>query len=254
MTTVGDIYDHIDSFAPFSRQQSYDNSGICVGSRSIKVTRVLTALDITKSVAREAAEKGCELVISHHPVIFRARKTLSPDDPAVILAANGIAAICAHTSFDSAAGGMNDILAEKLGLKIIETLCFEEGQPIGYVCEQTFESSAAHLAAECKKRLGCKTVRYTACSGSIKKVAVCSGSGGDLLSAAMDKGCGALITGDVKHNEFIEAENAGFCLIDAGHYYTENIFHRALAEKIAERFSELVFIQAESGGDPVTVI
>jgi dinuclear metal center YbgI/SA1388 family protein len=254
MITVGDIYDYIDEFAPFSQQQSYDNSGLCAGSRDMPVKKVLTALDITCEVADEAKAEGCELVISHHPVIFRPLRTLSPRNPAVMLVSNGIAAICAHTSYDSAAGGMNDILCEKLGLEISDTLAYEEGKPIGYVCKLNFESSAAHLAAHCKKRLGCKTVRYSETAKSISRVGVCSGSGGDLLFEAAAKGCQALITGDVKHNEFIDAKNIGMCLIDAGHYYTENIFHRALAEKLAERFPELVFVQAKSGTDPVTVI
>lgn len=254
MITVGDIYNYINEFAPFSQQQSYDNSGLCVGGFDMPVAEVMTALDITCDVVSEAKEKGCQLVISHHPVIFHALKTLSPNDPAVMLAANGIAAICAHTSYDSAAGGMNDILADRLGLKIVEPLTYEEGKPIGYVCEPAFESSAAHLAAHCKKRLGCKVVRYADSAVSIRRVGICSGSGGDLLCAAAEKGCQALITGDVKHNEFIDAKNMGMCLIDAGHYYTENIFHRALADKIAEQFPELVFIQSESGTDPARTI
>lgn len=254
MTTVGDIFDLIDSFAPFSQQQSYDNSGICAGSRSQSVTRILTALDITCDVVKEAAAKGCELVISHHPVIFRPLRTLSPDDPAVMLAAGGISAICAHTSFDSAAGGMNDLLAERLGLSVVEPLAIEDGKPIGYVCELSDEAGAADLASLCKQRLGCRVVRYTDTARSITRAAVCSGSGGDLLGAAAAKGCEALITGDVKHSCFIEAQNRGFCLIDAGHFYTENIFHEALAERITAAFPEVTAIRSESSADPVLVI
>lgn len=254
MTTVGDIFDLIDSFAPFSAQQSYDNSGICAGSRMQPVTKILTALDITCDVVREAAAKGCELVISHHPVIFRPLRTLSPDDPAVMLAASGISAICAHTSFDSAVGGMNDLLAEKLRLTVLEPLAFEEGKPIGYVCELSDELSASELASFCKQRLGCRVVRYTNTDNRIAKVGICSGSGGDLLVSALAKGCGALITGDVKHSCFIDAQNRGFCLIDAGHFYTENIFHEALAERIKAVHPELSVIRSEALTDPVFVI
>lgn len=254
MTNVGDIYDLIDSFAPFSGQQSYDNSGICAGTRTQPVTKILTALDITCDVVREAAANGCELVISHHPVIFRPLRTLSPDDPAVMLAASGISAICAHTSFDSAAGGMNDLLAEKLGLSIVEPLAFEEGKPIGYVCELPSETTADELARLCKQRLGCRVVRYTDTDSRITKVGICSGSGGDLLGAAAAKGCGALITGDVKHSFFIDAQNRGFCLIDAGHFYTENIFHEAFAERIKASHPEVSVIRSEALTDPVLVI
>ena len=252
--TVGKIYNFIDSFAPFSLQQSYDNSGICVGSRNMPVTRILTALDITRDVVLEAEEKGCELVISHHPVIFRGLKTLDPDHPAVMLAARGIAAICAHTSFDSAEGGMNDLLALKLGLKIIEPLSFDEGKPMGYVCEMPFECSEEHLAGVCKRALGCRAVRYTKTGKSIIRVGLCSGSGADLIFEAVEKGCQALITGDVKHNFFIDADNLGFCLIDAGHFYTENIFHDFIKEKIEGDFAGVTVTKSERFDDPVLVM
>lgn len=250
-TTVRDIYGLIDGFAPFSEQQSYDNSGLCVGDMALPVTRILTALDITCEVACEAQEKGCELVISHHPVIFKPLRRLSPSDPAVMLAASGISAICAHTSFDSAKGGMNDLLAERLGLSVIEPLAFEEGKPIGYVCKLADEADCTELAQLCKSRLGCISVRCSDSDRRIKKAAICSGSGGGLLDAAIAKGCDALITGDVKYSSFIDAKNRGFCLIDAGHFYTENIFHEMLAGRIAAAFPELTVIRSKRLGEPI---
>ncbi|MCD8096195.1 MAG: Nif3-like dinuclear metal center hexameric protein [Ruminococcus sp.] len=254
MTTVGEIYDYINSFAPFSLQQSYDNSGICAGERSMTVKKILTALDITNEVVSEAKAEKCELVISHHPVIFHPLKSLTMRQPAVALTAAGIAAICMHTSFDSAKDGMNDLLVKQLGLEIIEPLVYEEGKPLGYVCSLKFECSPSQLAAVCKKKLGCNSVRYIDSSRSISKVGVLSGSGGFAFREAAAKGCDALITGDVKHGDFIDAKNADFCIIDAGHYYTENIFHTFIAEKLAEQFPELVIKQAASGTDPVTLL
>ncbi|MCD7741114.1 MAG: Nif3-like dinuclear metal center hexameric protein [Ruminococcus sp.] len=254
MITVGDIYDYIDTFAPFNMQQSYDNSGICAGERTKQVHRVLTSLDITCDVVREAKKRDCELIISHHPVIFHPLRSLTLSNPAVMVASMGMAAICMHTSFDSARGGMNDILAQQLGLEILDVLEYDEGKPIGYVCKLRFECSAAQLAALCKSRLGCNIVRYIDSQSSISKVGILSGSGGSALGTAIEKGCDALITGDVKHGDFVDASNKGFCLIDAGHYYTENIFHTFLAEKLAEEFPELVINRAESGRDPVTVL
>lgn len=252
--TVGDIYRFIDEIAPFSGQQSYDNSGICAGSRDMPVSRVLTALDITGAVVGEAAKKGCELVLSHHPVIFRPLRTLSPDNPAVKLAVNCIAAICMHTSYDSAAGGMNDLLAGRLGFTVIEPLDFDEGKPMGYVCEAARAFTARELAEHCKAALGCRAVRFTNCGGNFSRIGVCSGSGGSCLKAAAAKGCGALITGDVKHSDFVYAADGGFCLIDAGHYYTENIFHEDIARRLTARFPGLTVTAAESFSDPVEVI
>ncbi|MBQ9375316.1 MAG: Nif3-like dinuclear metal center hexameric protein, partial [Ruminococcus sp.] len=116
MAKVLDIYRLIDGFAPFDLQEDYDNSGLVVGGYQSEVKRVLLALDITNSVADEAVQKGYDLVISHHPVIFNGLKLLSPQNPAVILATNGINALCIHTNFDIANGGMNDLLCERLGL------------------------------------------------------------------------------------------------------------------------------------------
>ncbi len=252
--TVGEVYDYLDSIAPFSLQQSYDNSGICAGSRDIAVTKVLTALDITHDVVDEAERLGCELVLSHHPVIFRPIRVASLEDPAVRLAAAGKAAICAHTSFDSAEGGMNDLLAKKLGLTVKEVLCYDEGKPMGYICGTEKPLTDRELAALCKEKLGCTVVRFTPGEGDISLVGICSGSGGSLLGSAKAKGCGALITGDCKHSDFVTARNRKFCLIDAGHFHTENIFHEDLAARLKERFPDLEVIRSEAFTDPAEYI
>lgn len=252
--TVGEVYIFLDSIAPFSLQQSYDNSGICAGSRDIEVTRILTALDITHEVVDEAERLGCELIISHHPVIFRPIRVATLENPAVRVAALGKAAICAHTSFDSAEGGMNDLLAERLGLTTIEPLDFDEGKPMGYICETPESFTAEQLAALCKEKLGCRVVRFTPCEGGITRVGVCSGSGGSLLGAAKAKGCGALITGDCKHSDFVSARNEKFCLIDAGHFHTENIFHEQLAAKLKEQFPAVEVIKSEAFTDPADYV
>lgn len=252
--TVGEVYDFLDSIAPFSLQQSYDNSGICAGSRDITVTKILTALDITHDVVDEAERLGCELVISHHPVIFRPIRTVSLNDPAVRLAAMGKAAICAHTSFDSAEGGMNDLLAAKLGLSVQEVLCYDEGKPMGYVCKTENAISSRQLAALCKERLGCTVVQFTPSDESISLAAICSGSGGSLINAAIAKGCGALITGECKHSDLVAARNLHFCLIAAGHFHTENIFHEDLAARLTEHFPDVTVIRSEAFADPAEYI
>ena len=107
MTTVYDIYSFIEDLAPYRLQEGYDNSGLNVGEMSAEVRSVLVALDCTAEVAREACQRDFDLVLTHHPVIFRGLKTLVPNDPAVILAAGGKNALSMHTNFDSA-GGRNE--------------------------------------------------------------------------------------------------------------------------------------------------
>lgn len=249
MTTVKDIYEEINKMAPFSMQESYDNSGIIVGSGEKEANKILLALDITKSVAKEAAEKGFDLVISHHPVIFEGLKNLIPDNPAVILSKNNINAICMHTNFDIAKGGMNDILCERLGFIPVEPFAGENGVSIGYVCDCQEEYTPKALAEKVKKSLGNKVVRYVDTERPIKRIAVCSGSGGSFLPFAINKGIDAYITGDIKHDVFIDAYNNGVCLMDAGHYYTENIFFDFIKNKLTNKYPLLDIHIADSNKD-----
>ena len=126
MATVREIYQYLDGLAPFSLQMEFDNAGFLVGRGERAVSKILVSLDITEEVAEEAAELGAELIVSHHPVIFRPAKSVTDGDPdgrvLLALAEHRIAAICAHTNLDAVAGGVNDALAQKLGLVQIEQL------------------------------------------------------------------------------------------------------------------------------------
>ena len=150
--TVKNIYDFIDSIAPFETQCEWDNSGLLVGDSCREVSKIGVVLDITTEAIKYAAENGINLIVSHHPVIFRGIKTVTADDPTYMLIKNGISAICAHTSLDIAKGGVNDALADTLGFKNAEPLsdCGEaemarvaEIDPVS--CEQLAELCADKL-------------------------------------------------------------------------------------------------------------
>ncbi|WP_295211080.1 Nif3-like dinuclear metal center hexameric protein [Ruminococcus sp.] len=253
MMTVYDIYSFIEDIAPYRLQEGYDNSGLNVGEMSAEVKSVLVALDCTAEVAREACQRDFDLVLTHHPVIFRGLKTLSPNDPAVILAAGGKNAISMHTNFDSAEGGMNDVLCKMLGLSPSGSLHEEHGVGCGYVCDcKGF--NVRELAQRAKDVLGCKVVRFNDHQREVTRAAVCSGSGGSFLSDAAAKGCQVLITGDVKHDVFIDGENMGVSIIDAGHFYTENIFCDFITELLRKNFSGLRVETAASNRDIVDII
>lgn len=249
--TVRDVYEFIDEVSPFSMQSSWDNSGLCVGSMGRQVKKVMVALDCTIEVAREAVQNGCELIVTHHPVIFRGIKKLDLESVVGVLAAAGCSVISAHTNFDSAV--MNDILCERLGLEKIGALAIEEGTQFGYVCECE-EKSAPELAREIKSLLGCEMLRYNDTGAAIRRVAVCSGSGGSFLSQVIENGCGAFITGDVKHDVFIDANNAGLTVFDAGHYHTENIFCEYMRDKLSQKFTQAEIFIAEANKDILTYL
>lgn len=256
MLTIKDIYDYIDEIAPFSLQESYDNSGLIIGNGKYGVTKALIALDVTADIAWEAVKTGAELIITHHPIIFKAVKRIDTETPLGILLANDTSVISAHTNFDSAV--MNDILCEKLGLTPKEPLAVENGVPIGYICETDKEYTAKEIAQLIKTALGNKVVRYNDFADNdvrseerekITRIAVCSGSGGSFLPEVISKNCGAFITGDVKHDVFIDGHNAGIRIFDAGHFHTENIFCEYMRKTLSEKFPETEFTVAKNNRD-----
>lgn len=254
MALVNDIYKALDELAPFSAQETWDNSGILVGSKTNKVKKVMLTLDITYATALEAHEIGADLVVSHHPVIFSPLKQLDDSNPAVILSRHNINAICMHTNFDISSGGMNDILCRKLGLTPEggEVLCDREN--IGRTCYLTTPCDVPTIAKSVKDALGCRIVRYTDIGKKVSKIGICSGAGAEYFSDALEKGCELLITGDVKHHDFIDARDAGISMIDAGHFYTENIFYDLVKSFLLSKIPDIEIVVSQKNIDIVNVI
>lgn len=253
MTTVGDIYRYIDGFAPFCTQMDFDNCGLQAGDPKAEVRTVLLALDITPDVVREAAEKGAQLVISHHPVIFNPLRSLMAGTAPYLLAEHGIAAICAHTNLDLAPGGVNTCLAARLGLRSVETLEADgaSGSPAALFGRTTQTFGPREFAAFVKSSLGCDGLFYTDGGRKIDLVGLCSGAGSDYLHTAAARGCQAFVTGEAKHHEMIDAENLGVTLVAAGHYFTEDVVIGPLAERLEKQFPGVAFARAESSHCPV---
>ncbi len=261
--TVGMIYDEINRVAPFSTQDSWDNSGLLVGDREMPVTGILTALDITHDVIGEAVSKNANLIVSHHPVIFSPLKKLSSADPAVRLVANGISAICVHTPLDKAEHGINDIIADMMERTFSttgsRTPIIPEGESSsagdGRIIELTGpDISAREFASRLQKMFGGCPVRFAPGMRRIRKAAICSGSGGSLLSYVKKHNCDAYITGDVKHDVWLDAVSSGISLFDCGHYYTERISAEYLAKLLRTVSYGLRSEQAVSSSDAVQYI
>lgn len=252
MTTVGEIYRFIDSFAPFRTAMDFDNPGLLVGGEDAGVAKAVLSLDITPDVVREAAGLGAQLVVSHHPVIFHPLKALRPGSAAYLLAGHSIAAICAHTNLDMAPGGVNDCLAGRLLLKNVRALRKNAAWGLAEaLCGETDrEYSPREFAAFVKRALGCEGVRYTDGKRKITRAGLCSGGGAEYLFDAAGTGCQAFVTGECKHNLLLDAENLGLTLVAAGHFETEDIVIPALAEKLAERFPEVEFVRSKAMHNP----
>lgn len=247
MTYLKDIYSFIDENAPYSLQESYDNSGMNVRFDGRPIERALIALDITDEIIEEAHEKNAQLIVTHHPVIFRAKKTLDSKDPAVKLCIYGISAVSAHTNFDSAV--MNKLFCKKLDIEELdEPLDIENGVPFGCMAKCS-PTDADTLAKRLKDTLSCGVVRYNDENKKISRIALCTGSGGSFLKNALAKQADALITGDVKHDVFIDAHNSGISVFDAGHFHTENIFCEYMRDMLQNKFGDVEFLVAESNRD-----
>lgn len=238
MPTVQNVFELLRTWAPLDLQMDFDNSGFLVGRGERPVSRVLVSLDITEAVIREAEALGAELIVSHHPVIFRPVKALTPGagELPLLLAEKGIAAVCMHTNLDIADGGVNDVLLRLLGAQPEEALDADGCGRVGTLPE-TLE--LAPFLARCKQRLAAPGLRYVDGGRSVHRLAVLGGSGGDEWELALQKGCDTFVTADVKYHCFLDAAARGLNLIDADHFCTENPVIPVLAQRLREAFPEL---------------
>lgn len=251
MATLRDIYNYIDSFAPFAMQDGFDNSGLLVNSGKPEAGRVLLALDATIKAVDEAVSLNCDTLITHHPVIFHKLASLDTSSPAAYALSKGVSVISAHTNLDSADYNISDIMCHLLGLnntgEILSVNRSYNGKPVGYGRIATCEPMTTdELVALCKKAFGSAAIRYTEANEPITRVAMCSGAGGEFIFDAHAKGVRAYVTADVKHHEFLDADRLGIAILDCGHYETEVIAMRYLKDKLSEHFLEVEFIIANS--------
>ena len=228
-----EIYEFLNSFAPFTTALEFDNSGLLVGDPDAEIKTVLISLDCTLAAIEKANKIGAELILTHHPIIFDPLKSVTAGSPVWECAKSGITVISAHTNLDFCIGGVCDTLCSKVGLEDVAEM--QDGLRIGAVAPCTAEAFAKKVG----NALNCHP-RFVEGKNLVQKVAVCSGSGSSFLEQAAALGCDTLLTGDVKYSAFIDASNLGVTLIDAGHFETEQIILPVLEEKLKQKFPSLV--------------
>ena len=237
--TVYDIYRHVDSLFPFSSAAEYDNVGLLIGDMDASVIRVLVTLDCTKSAAEKAKEIGANLIVTHHPVIFEPLKQVLSNSVVHFCIKNGINVISAHTNVDMGKDGINDKLCEILTLTDVEPLNAD-----GFTIRKGVLAtpvSPEEFAKRCET-LFKMPIRFTNGGRDIKTVAVCSGSGGSMLSAVIDAKCDAFVTSDVKHSQFISAFDNNLAIFDCGHFNTEDIIVEPLKNTLSAAFPQSCFV------------
>ena len=253
MTTVREIESFLYGWAPRELAESWDNVGLLVGDPEAAVERVLVALDITPQVAEEALERGCQLIVAHHPVMncaWHPVQTVRADDrqgrTLTALLRGGVAAICMHTNLDAAEGGVNDILAEKLGLTQPEMLTEEK---IGRIGTLKCEIPLVEFTRFVIESLGCNGLRYTDCGKPVHRVAVGGGACGDYIPQAIAAGCDTFVTSDLRYHDFLDT--TALNLIDAGHFPTEDVICAPLVEYLQKAFPAATVIKTTAHSSEV---
>lgn len=249
MTTVCDIVKVLEHFAPLELACGWDNPGLQVGSPRMPVTKVMVALDPFEGAVQEAVRWGAQMVVTHHPLLFQPVKRIT-DETSLgrtiqLLMENHLSLWSGHTNVDIALGGVNDVLAQKLGLSNIQPVPPENLLRTGTVECRNLESFLSHV----KEALHAPGLRYVDAGIPCHRVAVGGGACGSELNQAIAAGCDTFVTSDVKYNQFWDGFDAGINLIDAGHFWTENPVCVILAEKIQSAFPELEVKISESHRD-----
>lgn len=267
MNSLEAVCSYLMSIAPLRLAESWDNVGLLVGDRKRAVARIMTCLTITPNVVDEAIEEAADLIVAHHPLPFHSLMRITTDsitgEMLLRLIGAGTAIYSAHTAFDSAAEGINQMWADLLGLQSVQPLVLADDRQTDQVAldgagrlgsfnepvslQALVTRAAAAVGAAAPRRVG-------SADHSVRKVAVACGSGGSFLSAANRRGCDAMITGEATFHTCLEAESLGIGLGLLGHYGSERFAMERLAQALLEEFPELTIWPSRSEHDPIVAI
>ena len=238
MTRVCDIESFLYDWAPRDLAMSWDNVGLLVGDGDAEVHKVLVALDVTEAVAAEAVAVGADLIVAHHPLMncvwHKVQHVTTCDAQGrtiTTLLKNGVSAICMHTNLDAAEGGVNDCLAQKLGLS--GTIPLNE-EKIGRIGTLSCEIPLEQFLHDVVKSLSCRGLRYRDGGRPVHRVAVGGGACGEYIPQALAQGCDTFVTSDLRYNDFLDTR--GLNLIDAGHFPTEDVVCPEVVHRLQKAF------------------
>jgi len=256
---VHHILRFLHEWAPPKTKFDYDNVGLLVGGNDQPVARILTCLDVTEALVDEAINRSADLIVAHHPLIFKGLKQITRDTEKgrtlFKLIQNDISVIAAHTNLDAARYGVSWKLAEKLQLNEIEFLDeSEDFEDTGMGAVGVYKepvSREAFLSMLCK-HLNTDAVRFSGSPAQIQKVAVCGGAGVFLNDKALKIQADAFVTADIKyHNYFLEDKK--FLLVDVGHYESEIPIVEDLQTNIAKEFEDAAVFTANTNTNPMQI-
>lgn len=241
--TVKSIFEFLNNRFPVTDAMDFDNVGILIGDPERRVKKALVCLDCTLEAINYAEEKQCDLIITHHPVIFSPLKNILKGSVQYELLTRNLSVISMHTNLDMGVGGVNDSLCEVLGVENAENFTAYDGYTIKLGALSP--TDPCDFARHIKSKIG-GCVKFVEGKSPITKILVCGGSGGNYIEDAVRSGADALVTADVKHHHFLMAYDNGISLYDAGHFNTEDVVVEPLKELLAKEFEETEFFTFHS--------
>ena len=262
MIKVKDICRVVEDFAPLALQESYDNAGLQVGNPEASVSAVLLCLDVTEDTIHEAKARSCNLIVSHHPLIFRGLKSLTGADQTqrIVMEAlrDGISIYSAHTNLDSTAEGVSSEMAHQLNLRDLHVLVPSERDPrfgLGIIGCCANPVPQLEFLRKVKETFSVKALRYSGQTQHlvIKKVALCGGSGATFISEALRLGADAYLSGDFKYHDYT-SYGLDILIADIGHHESELCSRRILSRIIREAFPDCLTYFAESETNPIKIL
>ena len=262
MLKVKDIAKAIEDFAPLSLKEDWDNPGLQVGDREMEVTGVLLCLDVTEEILQEARKRDCNMIVSHHPLIFGGLKRITGSNPTERIVAGAlrenIAIYSAHTNLDSAFEGVSYEMAHMLGMKDCRPLEMshsgDEKEGLGVVGMVT-PTPKLEFLRKVKETFEVKDLRYSAQTPGIvvRKVALCGGSGGSLIRKALASGADVYICGDLKYHDFT-SYGSEILLADIGHFESELCSRKILSRAIRSAYPDCVIYFSECERNPICLM
>ena len=256
------VLDALEQYAPLPLQDSYDNAGLQIGlTAEQEVTGALLCLDVTEAIVDEAERMGCNLVVAHHPLLFRGLKSITGQnyvERCVIKAIQkGIGIYAAHTNLDNAEGGLNYRIAETIGLTNLAFLDAKPGTTVagaGVIGELPMAEDELEFLKRIKALFGVQCIRHTQlCGRKIQRVALCGGAGGFLLSNAISQGADAFLTGEMRYHDYFGHES-DLLIAEMGHYESEQYTIDLFAEVLHRQFPELKIVKTSLNTNPINYL
>ena len=240
---VGNVLEWVNEIAPFEKAESWDNVGLLCGSRNNEAKGILCALDLTEETLDEALSLNCNLIVTHHPILFSGRKNMCEDSAEGKLICRMVRAnmnmIAAHTNYDAAPGGVNDCLANALGIRSAVPV---EGDADGLLRIGDIEPMTLKAFADfAANALGDVVRVYGDRNKVIRKAAVCGGAGGPYAKLALQAGADAYLTGEMRYHDSVDLAAEGLCTLHAGHDATERIAIKPMADGLQNRANALQY-------------